>query len=164
MSAEKDREVPRIARGTTRFREHLESIQDKGPLKLAGEPARLPEKGKPWYEEQKIPMIEPEQEAVDMEGDVVSIDQLAGFCVSFHDVLERQSRYAQGKSYVYAQVTVQGEPYTLRTGSEPVVRAILKQAKEGKLPFRAYVEARKTKKGMTCYVLTDKATADQEAK
>ena len=134
------------------------------PLKLKGEPGKLPEKKQPWHVEQDIPMIEAEQEAVDMDGDQVTIDQLAGFCVSFYDVLERPSRYGEGKVYLYAQISVQGTPFVLRTGSEPVVRSILRQAKEGKLPFRAYVEARQTKKGMTCYVLTDKATADKEAK
>jgi hypothetical protein len=134
------------------------------PLELRGEKKKLlPKKEEAEPREEEIEWIEATAEAVDMEGPVVSIDQLEGHVVVFSDVVTRPSQYGEGE-YVYAQIYVKGEAYTLRTGSKPVVGAILHQVKAGKIPFRAYVEKRKGARGRTYYVLTSRQTADQEAR
>jgi len=112
-------------------------------------------------EEEDVPWIEPAAEAIDMEGDLVTIDQLVGCMVYVYDVVERPSQFGD-RPYIYAQIKVDGAPYVLRTGSAPVVGAILHQKREGKMPFRAIVDEVKSAKGRRYYVLTGPSTADEE--
>lgn len=139
----------------------MSGIHKKRPLKLQGE-RRSPRiaAGVKKLESDGLPWVEYEEMPEGWEGDVVSIDQIAGMLVIFNEIEQRQSRFDEGV-YLLVRIQVGDEEFILRTGSKPVVGAILHMAHLDKIPFRAFVEHRKGKWPGGYYCLSGPATADE---
>ena len=141
----------------------MSGILKQQPLKLKGEPGKLPEKKERPALDEKIPWVEhPEQMPEGWTDDVVTIDQLADYLVIFNEVVERQSRYDEGV-YILARITVDEQPFILRTGSKAVVGSALHMVHLDKVPFRALVEHRKGKWPGGYYCLSSPEAKDKEA-